>query len=304
MGKYELTKFEALKLITPVVDEEADSEERQAFMDYIANHPEVRDKYKSMKNFKSMISLHCPKTKAPDSLRQFAKNIGRYQRLQEEPDVPIYDLPTSGPTTKQKPQASSKDKPSPKPFRKLIFAAAASLLLVATGWSFFNSLDSMSGQSVYNIEEYVYEHFQENQGQFVEPTIATASLGTAEIQMATDYDMSMTIPSLQDTEFKGVVYEEFVPDYKAPMLEYYLPSENQYIYIFAFKVDKLKEFGKLARDREAVRQCDRPKDFHVRNVNGKHVVSWRWDNVWYAAISNHNGDTLASLVEPLEHNPK
>jgi hypothetical protein len=91
--------------------------------------------------------------------------------------------------------------------------------------------------------------------------------------MARDYNMRMTIPALKNAEFKGIMYGDFVPNYKAPMLEYYLPSEGEYIYIFAFELNKMKAFGKLFRDQEAIKKCHKPKDFYIRNVNGKHVVS-------------------------------
>ena len=182
-------------------------------------------------------------------------------------------------------------------------AFGASLLLLAIAWGFFRFSGQSEQQPVYNIEEYAYEHFQKHNGQYVPPTISTASLGSAEIELAQKYDMAMTIPALKNAEFKGVVYSEFVPNYKAPMLEYHLPKQDQYIYIFAFKLDKLEAFGQLDRHREAIKTCNKPQDFHVQNVNGKHVVSWKWNDIWYAAISNHDGNTLASLVEPLQYNP-
>lgn len=304
MGKKELTKDEAFKLITAVVDDEASAEDRQAFMDFIAHNDEVRQEFEAIKKIKSLLSSRCPYAKAPKSLRQFVKATCQEDTSQKDEEVPIYDKPCVGPG-RQKPDSKDDEKKSHGTTQRWIFSVAASLLVIAAAWSFFNFYSSADKtKEIYNIDEYAYEHFQKNKGKLVSPTITTANLGSAEMRLARDYDMPMTVPALKNAEFKGIAYVDFVPNFKAPMLEYYLPSEDQYIYIFAFKLDKLKEFGQLVRHEEAIQKCDKPKDFYVREVNGKHVVSWKWDDVWYAAISNHNGNRLASLVEPLEYDPE
>lgn len=301
MGKNELTKEDALKLIAPIIDNEATQEERKAFMDYIAHHEDVRNEYESCKKIKSLVCTRCPCAKAPDSLREYVRTIGQQEASLKNIDAPIYDIPSGGPGShKRVDKDFQRSRPSS---RRWIFSIAASLLLVTLCWGFFSYYGTTS-QPDYNMEEYVYQHFQKHEGKFVPPTISTASLGTAEIEMARTYDMPMTVPALKNADFKGVVYGEFVPDFKAPMLEYYLPSQEQYVYIFAFQLDKLKKFGHLARHQEAVNNCNKPEDFYILNVKGKHVVSWKWDDVWYAAISNHDGNTLASLVKPLRYNPK
>ncbi len=302
MGKNELTKDEAFELIAPIVDGEATADERKAFMDFIAQNPEVRKEYESIKKIKALVESRCPCAKAPDSLRQYVKTIGQQEASLQNMDVPIYDLAGGGPAEQNPDHSNTQESSS---FRHFAFSIAATLLIAAAFWGFFNFYDQPAEyQTVYNIEEYAYEHFKQHKGQFVPPTISTANMSSAEIQLARNYDMPITIPALENAEFKGVVYGEFVPNYKAPMLEYFLPDQSQYIYIFAFKLDKLKEFGHLDRYKEAVKKCNKPEDFYIRNVNGKHVVSWKWDDVWYAAISNHNGNTLASLVKPLKYNPE
>ena len=300
MGTNKLSKAEALELITPVVDGEVSAEERKAFMDFIANHDEVRKEYQSTKQIKQLVSSRCPVATAPDSLKNYVKTIGRQEASLKNVDAPIYDMPGGGPGSESPEQSTSKTSTK---VQRWIYSAAASLLIVAAVWGFFNFYGQPETTAKYNVEEYAYEHFTKHNGNFVPPTITTASLGSAEIQMARDYDMPMTIPELEKADFKGIVYGDFVPGFEAPMLEYHIPSENQYIYIFAFKLDKLKEFGELVRHKEAIKTCNKPKDFYVQNVNGKHVVSWKWNDVWYAAISNHNGNTLASLVKPLQHSP-
>lgn len=301
MSKNELTRAEARELISPVVDDEVSADERQAFMDFIADHDDVRKEYESVKKIKSLICTRCPSARAPDSLRNFVKTIGEQETSQKGSHAPKYDGEKSGPASQKTEAERTQNQSFTSP--KWVWAAAASILLIVAVWGFFNFYGSSEIAPKYNVEEYAYEHFTKHDGKYVPPTISTANLGSAEIQLAQDYDMPMTIPALKNAEFKGIVYSEFVPSFKAPMLEYHLPSEDQYIYIFAFKLDKLKTFSQLARNRDAVKKCNKPKDFHIRNVNGKHVVSWKWDDVWYAAISNHNGNTLASLVKPLQYSP-
>ena len=297
MGSQNLNKEQAYELITPVIDGEASVDERKAFMKFIEQNEEVRSEFESLQQIKSVVKSRCPRATAPESLRDYVKTIAH-----QEADLD--DMPGGGSV------ADGEDPQQHRtPTRKLnywIYSAAAVLLVTVLLWGYFdnNSANQAAQASIFNVEEYVYEHFTKHDGQFIEPTIATASLGSAEIQLANNYGMTMTIPELEKAEFRGVVYSEFVPNFKAPMLEYYISSENQYVYIFAFDLKKMKEFGKLGRHEDAVKKCDKPKDFHIRNVNGKHVVSWKWNDIWYAAISNHNGNTLASLVKPLQYNPE
>ncbi|HKK47359.1 MAG TPA: hypothetical protein VJ964_17655 [Balneolaceae bacterium] len=302
MGKIELTKVQALKLITPVVDDEVSIDEREAFLDYIAKHDDVRKKYESVKNIKTLVHSRCPCAKAPDSLKTFLKNIQR-EGVPSKSEAPIYDVPNSGPAGQDHPSSHQETNPKKNSAGWWLIPLAAGLLIAAMTWGFFNFFYLSSPQNtVYNVEEYTYEHFAKNKGQFVQPTVATASLGSAEVHLASDYNMPMTVPAIQNAELKGIVFREFVPHYKSPMLEYYIPSEGQYIYIFAFKLEKLKKFKRLVRDTQAVKDCTQPTDYHIHKVNGKHVVSWKWNDIWYTAISNNDGKKLASLVKPLQRN--
>lgn len=296
MGR-QLTKSEARKLLTPVVDGEVSVEEREAFLAFITTDEELRQEYESMKRLKAFIGNRCPSAKAPDSLRQFLATFNSSESVDIQSPF-IDSIP--------KKKIRHKEDESPNVDNSLkksdwwFYAAAAIILISISAWGFINYLGSTADRTSYNIEEYAYQHFMKHDGRLVPPTISTASLGSAEIQLAQKYDFSMTIPALKKADFKGVVYQEFVPQFKAPMLEYYIPAEDQFIYIFAFDINQMEEFGQLVRDQEAVKACTKAKDFHIRNVNGKHVVSWKWDDIWYAAISNHDGNILASLVQPLE----
>jgi hypothetical protein len=296
-----LTKSEALDLLTPVVDNEASAEQREAFLAYIAQDNELRREYESMKQIKALVEDRYPCAKAPDSLKKFLSTYGSLNNTSANNSPPIYDI-LNEKTISQQDQPDSFDR-SIEHSQWWYYAAAAVLLIAFSLWGFSNFSGSSVDNSTYNIEEYAYQHFMKHDGKMVPPTISTASLGSAEIELAQNYDITMTIPELNKANFKGVVYEEFVPNFKAPMLEYYIPTEDQYIYIFAFPINKIEQFGQLVRDQEAVKTCTKSQDFHIRNINGKHVVSWKWNNIWYSAISNHDGSTLASLVKPLNYDP-
>lgn len=77
MDKTRLTKYEALELITPVVDDEVSEEKRKAFFEYIARHSDgdVKKKYESVKNIKSLMGSRCPCACAPDALRAEIKRL-------------------------------------------------------------------------------------------------------------------------------------------------------------------------------------------------------------------------------------
>ncbi|WP_138429900.1 hypothetical protein [Fodinibius saliphilus] len=296
-----LSQEEAFKLITPVIDGEATEDERAALLNYISHNQDIQQEYYLMKEIKAVVKSRYPRAKAPSSIKNFVKNISEYSK---EREAPIYDLPTSEPASHSKVGTKNNTKPSPSGKNIFIQSAAAIVIFVLIGWTYMNFHETVpQNERSHNVEQAAYNHFIRHNGQWVQPTIATSDLGAAELQLVSNYDMPMVIPSLQNTRFEGVVYETFVPDFKTPMLEYYLPEEDQYIYIFAFKLAELNKNGTLTRSKEAIQQCDTPTDFYIRNINGKHVVSWKWNDVWYAAISNHDGNTLASLVEPLRQDP-
>ncbi|MDX1637379.1 MAG: hypothetical protein R3281_05390 [Balneolaceae bacterium] len=302
MSLKNLTKKEALELITPVVDNEVDENTRIAFFAYLEQDESVRQQYESIKRLKNVVSKRCPCADAPDRLRNRVHRFLEDQRTRagasgeiEDNTVadPVYDVPSSHSVTDRNDESTGRQDTAG--FWK--YAAAAVLLVAAVIFGFTMYMNSPT--EIYNVEEYAYVHFIKNEGRMVQPTIATASPANAELELAHAFNTPVTVPPLQNAELKGVVYSDFVPGFKTPMMEYYLPSEDQYIYIFAFKIDQLQKFEALERSEEAIRSCIKAEDFHIRDVNGKHVVSWKWDDTWYAAISNHDGKTLASLVEPL-----
>lgn len=309
MSKDRLTKEEAYKVITSIVDDEADEHMRSAFFEYIKKDSKLRNEFESMKRIKTLISTRCPCYKAPERLKVRVQKFILTVRNKQDPNgtftenngVTALDrpFPISFPASEEDNKQHARPEAGSSSTIKWVYAAAASFLIITAFWGLV--YNNQPVETTYNVEEYVYQHFRKNDGKLVPPNISTASLADAEVSLSSNFDMPVTVPPLKNAEFKGVAFNEFVPDFEAPLLEYYLPGEDQYIYIFAFNVDQLNQFGKLTRDKEAIKTCIKPSDFHIENVKGKHVVSWRWDKTWYAAISNHNGKTLASLIEPLKY---
>lgn len=308
MSYERLTKEEALELITSIIDNEVDEDTRLAFFSYLENDSYVKRQYESALRIKNLIATRCPAEKAPDRLRYRVRVLLAAERASLANlslEEPVYDIPCKKTPFSYPPKGSSDNPLSVRKSRKIyqqawFYVSATVIAVTFLLWSIVYV--SQSASSSYSIEEYTYRHFINHKGSFIQPTISAANMRSAETMLAADFNLPIAIPLLANAEFKGVVFTDFVPGYPAPLMEYYVPGEDQYIYIFAFDIDKLDEYKMLSRNEEAVKACINPGDFHIDEVQGKHVVSWKWDNIWYAAISNHDGKTLASLIQPLQLN--
>lgn len=226
MSNYQLSKIQALKLLTPVVDGEASEAERKAFMEFIAQNEEVRNKYHTMKKLKSLVSERCPRTKAPDSLRNKVNDF--LQEVKEDEshpqiDPPIYDIPCSGPGTLAGRNITPPDNNS-KPRYWLLSSAATMLVILALG-GFFNVSNLSKEFSSGNIAEKMHEYISGPNGQ--ETTISTASLGSSDLYLSPGDNLSIIEPEVHNHEFKVVVLEELNTNSQASIINYHLESENQ-----------------------------------------------------------------------------
>ncbi len=293
-----LTKYQARLLLPAVIDDEVSEQEKNAFFEYLKHDPELESEYYSTLKVKQILSEHLPKKQAPEHLR---KKI--LHRLEVEKQVKNLEKDSTATTDNNKPPILISEW---KSFLQsgLRYTAAAAVILLIT-LMIVQLLERSTGsfsEEIFIIENISAQHFQNANGAFLEPHIATASHQEAENYLRDHFGLNMTIPHLKGTEFAGLLMADFHTDIQAPLLKYIQNDIGENIYIFAFNMDQLKNFDHMKREDKAAESCTTQTDYFVNNVDGIHVVSWLWDDNWYSAVSNHNGHDLAALVEPLNIN--
>lgn len=295
-----LTEKEALRILPAVIDDEASQKEREAFFAYIAENSVVRNQYKDALLIKKIIAEKCKREPAPLHLK---KNI--HQTLKE--------LDHRDSTAKKGVDQPTSDQPIITPGKinsttfliRVLSATAVILFFSLVTILLLNKVNPFSSNSTDLILENIsLEHFISSNGEFIEPHFRSVSTVAAEQFLRDHYELSMTIPQITGAEFSGIVMAEFVDNYSTPLLEYQQHELNEIIYLFAFNLDEISELDGLIRNMNAVKNCQTDEDFHITEIEDYHIVSWLWDDIWYTAVSNHNGYDLASIIEPLNYSPQ
>jgi len=294
-----LTYQEALLLLPAVVDGEATESEKAAFIDFMKNHPGIRDEYESAILIKEILKKKLPRYPAPEHLKEnILKNLTSIDNT-DKPGEPKKITDGLEQRFLKQPPGSYIKKYSGFTFRYL--AAAAVVLLIT--FAVIRLLDQTTADTalaeMFIIENIAANHFQLAGGQLIEPHWRADSGNDAENYLSEHFDINLTVPPITGAQFAGIVMAEFVDNYHIPLLEYVQTEIGETIYIFVFDVDDIMAHKKLKRHAEAVKNCVHSHDFYVAEIEDYHVVSWLWDNNWYTAISNHNGYDLASLIVPL-----
>lgn len=290
-----LTKEQALLLLPAVIDNEATAQEEALFFEYIKYDPEVEREYFATLQVKRLLSDHLPKKPAPDYLKDRIM-----QQLHEHIESERLNQPKALPQTGMRKKSKESNRSSV--FRIGVrYVAAASIILVLT-LMVVQLLERSTGSiedEFFVIENITAQHFSEMKGEYIEPHFATDSPSEAENYLMDHYGMEMTIPHLKNTQFAGVVLADFHNGMQVPLLEYIQEELGENIYIFAMDLRRLYETNEIRREKNAAESCTTQTDYFVNDIDGIHVVSWKWDDNWYSAVSNHNGHDLASLVIPL-----
>jgi hypothetical protein len=253
---------------------------------------------------KESIRSKYQRERAPKELRDRIKNLIQQESEILEQISIEQDQPTIHPISGARQQNESKGTASSAKaviYNWLRPVAAVAAIFIITLLIVQLLQRASSTTAFYSVEEYVSTHFLNQGGQLLSPSFESASLADAADHLHTNFNMPLRMPLVEGAVFAGVTYAEFVPDYSTPVISYHQEEIDEVIYVFAFKIDDMEASGILIRNPEAIETCITYDDYHIIDMKGKHVVSWKWGDYWYAAVSNHNGNDLAALVKPMNN---
>lgn len=75
-----LSKYEALRLVTPVIDDEVCNKTREVFLRNMKSYPEVNYSFKSGQTVKNLLQKRCPRAKASSDFHQRIKSVIALQK--------------------------------------------------------------------------------------------------------------------------------------------------------------------------------------------------------------------------------
>ena len=302
-----LSKKEAIELMPLVVDNEVSEDEKVAFFKYIQTDSEVKKKYESLLFVKQLLKTKYSRENAPDHLKDKIAGIIEDMEWEKEEKSKV-DNSSSYVGSDRAVGKSTYTEQSPKrknPVFKLLkparYLVAASVLFIFSLLT-IEFLDQMSGDRVFvrnSVEYAALNHFRT--GSHIEASLASfkpESFEHAEQLLQEKMSYSPRLPKIEGADLRSILQTTFVEGHEVPVLDFYQAGIDESIHVFAFKIGEFDDPGMVYRDPEAVKKCKSYEDYHVKNIKGKHVVSWKWGDYWYTAVSNHNGNDLIALVEP------
>lgn len=304
-----LNKKEAIRLLTLVVDNEATEKEKIAFFKYIQSDKKVKKKYESLLFVKQLLKTKYSRENAPDHLREKISGIVEDMEWEKEQESKVDNtssyLNDSHAFNEDEYDGYQSKKKSPlyKLLKPARYLAAASVIFIFSLLT-IEFLEKVSSDRLFNqssVEQVAMSHF--NTGSHLQASLASyqpISFDHASQLLKDEMEYSPRLPKIEGASLNKIVHTTFSDGYTVPVLEFYQAGIDETIYVFSFKVDDFKDKRSIERDPEAVKSCKTYDDYHIKEINGKHVVSWKWGDYWYTAVSNHNGNDLIALVEPTQ----
>lgn len=221
----------------------------------------------------------------------------RHRLVQLKPKNPPATLRDS---ILQKIQAEEEQKrQEPKTSARLFYfgialAAAASLILaLVLNSGLFNSLrPAPTPVQIASLEQHLFDLFQSPTSK--NPAHKFHNHENLHQFLKEQLSWDLTVPPVQDAELMGLSFSHTPSGDSLPVFMFSL-SDHQPFLVIGSPVNELKG-RELSADPDAVKACVADDVYYVQNIDGKHVVSWKWGDDWYAGISNHDGKTIAALL--------
>jgi hypothetical protein len=259
---------ESAALLSAYVDQALPDAERSRVEQWLDADPAAKQACDAERRFKAFIHERCPREKAPQSL--YVNIDGLLTDLAQESVKPV------------------------RFFSDRIYWAAAAVVLLSAMFSLYSSY---LVPSTFDVEAHAWRHFNSGMVEASLVPLPEPSTVHAKSIIFEKMGMDVTVPELKGASFVGVHDVDFVSGYHTPVLTYAAGDATDLIHIFVFKVDKMSADIALERDPDAIATCStNPDAVHVADIQGKHVVSWQWDDTWYTAVSNHSGDVIAAML--------
>lgn len=259
---------ESAALLSAYVDEALPDSERSRVEQWLESDPAARRACEAERRFKAFVRERCERAKAPESL--YVNIDGLLTDLAEENVKPV------------------------RFFSDRIYWAAAAVVLLSAMVSLYTAVFV---PSTFDVEAHAWRHFSSGMVEASLVPLPETSTQLAKTVILETMGMDVTVPELNGASFVGVHHVNFVDGYETPVLTYAADSATDLIHIFVFKVDKMDDGIALERDPDAIATCsNNPEAVHVADIQGKHVVSWQWQDTWYTAVSNHSGDVIAAML--------
>ena len=310
-SNYKLTEKDFISASSSI-DDELSEAEKLRIKELEEHHVVLKKFIQSEKEIKNALSEKLERRRAPEVLKNRIQDKLQQELLERDTKaIPISDAQTKekgsethngsiNPANGADSGTTNNNKTVIKKLFPYLAIAASILIIVSIGLlstSNETSNENATSTASASIESYTFKHFNEH-AQLINENASISDIANAEKYIREQVNKSMVVPRLNSANFNGVEMIEFISGYKTPVLVYNQPDINEYIYIFTFDLNQFPS-SKLKRNELAIKNCIKQSDYFVENVNGKHVVSWKWGTIWYTAISNHDGNKLAALVEPL-----
>lgn len=302
-----LNKKEAIQLLPFIVDNEASEEDKLAFFKYIQTDQKIRKKYESLLFVKRLLKTKYSREDAPDRLKKKISGIIEDMEWEKEQESKVDNTSSylgdssSFSTDTFKDQSNDSSTSFLKLLKPARYLVAASVIFIFSLLT-IELLERMSGERIYNqqsVERVALNHF--TTGSHIEASLASyqpVSFDHASQLLEEQMAYSPRLPQIKGASLRSIVHTTFFENHTIPVFEFYQSEIDESIHIFAFKIGEFDDPGMVVRDPEAVENCKGYDDYHIKEIKNKHIVSWKWGDYWYTAVSNHNGKDLIALVEP------